>query len=80
MQKINLKKIIQNFTPKMVPEGQGAEVLRVIGTSKLRTMDPFLMLGITNLFFLILNVFFKVFFFFKLSFLFLTNYLNISIF
>ncbi len=38
-------KIIEKvFTPKIVPEGDGARVMRVIGTKDLPRLDPFLML------------------------------------
>lgn len=39
-----LRSIKKVFTPPIVPEGKGAQVTRVIGTSYLRNLDPFLML------------------------------------
>ena len=45
MQSSKLKKVIDHFTPHSMSEGVGARVMRIIGTSKLKTMDPFLMLG-----------------------------------
>jgi len=36
------------FTPPVVPEGEGASVRRIIGTSALKKLDPFLMLDHFN--------------------------------
>ena len=44
MQK-NSKKIIQKFQSEFQGEGAGARVKRLIGSNKLRSLDPFLMLG-----------------------------------
>ena len=45
MQSSKLKQVIDHFTPYSMSEGVGVRVMRIIGTSKLKTMDPFLMLG-----------------------------------
>lgn len=42
------RKIDKIFTPPEVPEGDGATVRRIIGNSKLRDLDPFLMLDHFN--------------------------------
>lgn len=36
------------FCPKIVPEGVGAKVQRVVGGEDIRTLDPFLMLDFFN--------------------------------
>ena len=41
---LHLKKIAQAFTAKEQGEGVGAKVRRFIGTDRLDTLDPFLML------------------------------------
>ena len=40
----SLRKISKVFTPGLQPEGDGAQVRRIIGTQTLRTLDPFLMM------------------------------------
>ena len=40
------KQIAVAHQPPLVPEGDGAHVHRALGISKLRTLDPFLMLDV----------------------------------
>ena len=39
------RKILNIFTPSMVPEGQGAQVIRIIGGQNLKELNPFIMLN-----------------------------------
>jgi len=36
--------VLKVFSPKKVPEGKGATVMRVIGGSEVGRLDPFLMM------------------------------------
>ena len=38
------RKILKIFSPPTVPEGQGASVMRIIGTQQLKDLNPFIML------------------------------------
>ena len=44
----NLKKANKVFSPKVVPEGAGAKVMRVVGSQDVPRLDPFLMLDYFN--------------------------------
>ncbi|CAD8088866.1 unnamed protein product [Paramecium sonneborni] len=38
------RRVLKIFTPPTVPEGQGAQVIRIIGNNQLRNLNPFMML------------------------------------